>query len=105
MHDVYVQIHNVANISIPVRIAALRNQTQQLQLAYLPVGVVFGTLALLIVTCLVQSWSYRDYTYSLYAAYASILMLTIFAWTGVAGHLLWNHLRSGTTWRQAVWAF
>ena len=91
--DVYVQIRNVANISIPVRVATHGHQTQRLQLEYLMVGVVLGTLVLLIVTCLAQSWSYRDYTYSWYASYAFILMLTMSAWTGVAGHLLWN--RSG----------
>ena len=91
VHDVYVQIHNVANISVPVRVTTHGNQTQRLQLEYLLVGIVIGTLVLLIVTCLGQSLSYRDYTYSFYAAYASILMLTMSAWTGVAGHLLWNH--------------
>ena len=91
VHDVYVQIHNVANISVPVRISTHDDQTQRLQMEYLSVGVVFGTLVLLIITCLAQSWAYRDYTYSLYAAYASILLLTMSAWTGVANHLVWNH--------------
>ncbi len=90
VHDVYVQIHNVASISLPVRVASQGNQIQRLQLEYLMVGVVFGTLVLLVITCLAQSWSYRDYTYSLYAAYATVLMLTLTAWTGVAGHLIWN---------------
>ena len=91
VHDVYVQIQNVANISVPVRISTHSHQTQRLQLEYMLVGIVLGTLVLLIITCLAQSWSYRDLTYSLYAAYATILMLTMSAWTGVAGHLLWNH--------------
>jgi two-component system, sensor histidine kinase LadS len=90
-HDVYVQIRNVANISVPVRVTTQGHQTQRLQIEYLLVGIVFGTLMLLIVTCLAQSWSYRDSTYSWYAGYATILMLTMSAWTGVAGHLLWNH--------------
>ena len=89
--DVFVQIHNVANISIPVKVTTHGHQTQSLQLEYLLVGIVFGTLVLLILTCLAQSWVYRDFTYSWYAAYASILMLTMSAWTGVAGHLIWNH--------------
>ncbi|MGB4117096.1 MAG: 7TM diverse intracellular signaling domain-containing protein [Polaromonas sp.] len=94
INDVYVQIRNVANISIPARVTTHGNQTQRLQLEYLMVGVVLGTLVLLILTCLAQSWSYRDLTYSWYAGYACILMLTMSAWTGVAGHLLWS--RSGT---------
>jgi two-component system, sensor histidine kinase LadS len=94
VHDVYVQIRNVANISIPVRVSTHGYQTQRLQFEYLVVGIVFGTLLLLIITCIAQSWAYRDHTYGWYAAYAMILMLTMSAWTGVAGHLLWNH--SGT---------
>ena len=96
LHDVYVEIRNVANISVPVRVATHGHQTQRLQLEYLVVGIVFGTLLLLIITCVAQSWAYRDYTYGWYAIYAVILMSTMSAWTGVAGHLLWN--------RSGVWA-
>ena len=96
LHEVYVQIQNVSKISVPVRVTSHSHQIQRLQFEYLLVGIVFGTLLLLIVTCLTQSWSYRDYSYSLYAAYATILLLTMSAWTGVAGHLLWDHF--------AVWS-
>ena len=89
--DVYVQIRNVSNISVPVRVQTQGDQTQRLQLEYLLVGIVFGALVLLIVTCLAQSWAYRDDSYSWYAAYTTILMLTLTAWTGVASHLVWNH--------------
>ena len=89
--DVYVQIRNVANISVPVYVVSQGYQTQRLQIEYLIVGIVVGTLLLLIMTCIAQSWTYRDYTYSWYAAYALLLMLTMAAWAGVAGHLLWSH--------------
>ena len=94
VHDVYVEIRNTANISVPARVTTHGYQTQRLQVEYLVVGIVFGTLLLLIITCIAQSWAYRDHTYGLYAAYALLLMFTMSAWTGVAGHLLWN--RSGT---------
>ena len=91
VREVYVQIHNVANISVPVRVTSRGSQTQRLQLDYLTVGIVFGTLLLLIIACVTQSWVYRDRAYAWYALYASLLTLTMAAWTGVAGHLLWNH--------------
>ncbi len=90
-HDVYVQIHNVSNISVPVRVISQSMQVQRVQLEYLTVGVVFGTLLLLMATCLTQSWIYRDAAYAWYALYASLLTLTMTAWTGVAGHLLWSN--------------
>jgi len=89
-HDVYVQIRNTSNISVPVSVATQAHQTQRVKIEYLIVGMVVGTLMLLIIICLVQSWAYRDYTYSWYAAYVLMLMLTMSAWTGVAGHLLWS---------------
>ncbi len=91
VHDVYVQIRNVSNISVPVQVTSRGSSTQYLQMEYLMVGAVFGTLLLLTFTCLAQSFVYRDYTYGLYAAYACLLTLTMAAWTGVAGHMLWNN--------------
>ena len=96
VHDVYVQIRNAANISVPVRVTTHGYQTQRLQIEYLVIGLVFGTLMLLIITCVAQSWAYRDYTYGWYAAYALVLMLTMSAWTGVGGHLLWRHFGTWT---------
>ncbi len=90
VQDVYVQIRNTSNISVPVSVTTQAHQTQRGQIEYLIVGTVAGTLLLLIIMCFVQSWVYRDYTYSVYAAYALMLMLTMSAWTGVAGHLLWS---------------
>ena len=90
-HDVYVQIRNASNISVPARVTTNSQQTQRLQVDYLVVGTVLGALLLLIVTCLTQSWTFRDLTYSWYAAYALLLMLTMSAWTGVAGHMFWTN--------------
>lgn len=91
VHDVYVQIRNVSNISIPVGVKSRGYSIQHLQMEYLVVGLVAGTLLLLTLTCLGQSLVYRDYAYGWYAAYASVLTLTMGAWTGVAGHLLWDN--------------
>ena len=91
VQDVFVQIRNVSNISVPVRITTNGDHTQHHQIEYLIAGMVFGALLLLIMTCLAQSWVYRDYSYALYAGYALLLMLTMSAWTGIAGHLLWSH--------------
>lgn len=91
VHDVYVRIQNVTSMSMPVQVSTRSNQSQRLQVEYLVVGVVFGALLLLIVACATQSLVYRDSAYGWYALYASVLTLVIAAWTGVAGHLLWDH--------------
>lgn len=89
--DVCVRIQNVTRTSVPVTVSSRSSQNQRLQMEYLAVGVVFGALLLLIVACVAQSWIYQDRAYGWYALYATILTLTISAWTGVAGHLLWRH--------------
>lgn len=90
VHDVYVRIQHLTDVGIPIRVSTHSHQAQRLQLEYLAVGVVFGALVLLIVTCGAQSWVYRDKAYGWYAVYASIMALVVAAWTGVAGHLLWS---------------
>ena len=94
LHDVYVQIRNVGSISVPVNVVTYSEQTQKLQHEYLVIGIVFGTLLLLVITCIAQNVAYRDYSYGWYAIYSLVLVLMMSAWMGVAGHLLWN--RSGT---------
>jgi GGDEF domain-containing protein len=91
VHDVYVRIQHQTEVSIPVQVSTRSSLAQRLQLEYLAIGVVFGALVLLIIACAVQSWVYRDKAYGWYAVYASIMVLVVAAWTGVAGHLLWSN--------------
>ncbi|MES2945919.1 MAG: 7TM diverse intracellular signaling domain-containing protein [Pseudomonadota bacterium] len=90
VHEVYVSIRHITDITLPVNVVTEKLQSQRLQLQYLAMGVVFGALILLVVACMVQGWVYRDAAYGWYAAYASMMMLVVAAWTGVAGHLLWG---------------
>lgn len=87
--DLYVRIHHVTSVSVPVCIVsgAVHDRTAQVQ--YLLLGSVFGGLMLMIVACLVQAYVYRDRAYAWYAAYAMVTALAVAAYTGVAAHLLW----------------
>jgi diguanylate cyclase (GGDEF)-like protein len=91
VHDVYVRLQHQTEVSIPVRVSTRGQLTQRLHLEYLAVGVASGALFLLIVACAVQSRVYRDSAYGWYAIYASIMLLGVWAWTGVAGQLLWGN--------------
>jgi GGDEF domain-containing protein len=90
LHDVYVRIQHVTDVSIPIHAVTAPLQAQRLQLQYLAMGLVFGALILLIVACAVQSWIYRDKAYAWYAVYSALMMMVVASWTGVAGHLLWG---------------
>ena len=88
--DIYVQVRSLTPISLPVRLASDSAHDQQIQVEYMALGAAFGALVLLIAACLAQSWVYRDVIYAWYAVYASLTMLCLMAYTGVAAHLLWT---------------
>lgn len=100
--DVYVRIQNETALSVAARVSNHTSQIQRLQLEYLTVGVVFGALLFLVVTCATQCWVFRDVAYGWYALYAATLTLVVAAWTGVAGHLLWNQ---SSTWNDMAPGF
>ena len=91
--DVYLRVQHNARSNIPLRLTTLIDHGMRTQLAYLGLGLVLGTLILLIASCLVQSWVFRDRAFFGYAAYATTIALAMAAFTGAAGHLLWP--RSG----------
>lgn len=89
VRDVYVRIRHTTGADFPVEFAASSAHGQRIQLDYLGLGLAFGSLFVLIASCLSQSWVYRDLAYAWYAAYASVTALAMAAFTGVAAHLLW----------------
>jgi len=91
VRDVYLRIRHITPLTVPLRLATESNHDHRIQYEYLLLGIVFGALILLIVACLAQGWVHRDAVYAWYAAYAAITTLAVAAYTGVAGHMLWNN--------------
>lgn len=91
VHDVYVRIQHATRVNVPVNVISGKARSNRLQIQALAVGAVLGALLLLIASGAAQSWVYDDSAYGWYALYVSVMALTVAAWTGVAGHLLWNH--------------
>jgi diguanylate cyclase (GGDEF)-like protein len=87
--DVYLQIRHHATGNFPLRLMSEADHAQRMQFGYAGLGIVFGGLILLIVTCLAQSWVYRDLAYAWYAGYAALVTLAVASYTGVAAHLIW----------------
>ncbi len=87
--DVYVRLQHVMPVNIPVNAVTERVQAHRQQSQLLLLGVVFGVLAFLIVSCGVQSRVYRDAAYGWYAVYAAMVLMVLLAWTGIGGQLLW----------------
>jgi diguanylate cyclase (GGDEF)-like protein len=90
VRDVFLQVRSRTPTSLPLRLSSESAHAQQVQIEYLFLGIAFGAMLLLIAACLAQSWAYRDGAYGWYAAYASVSLLGVASYTGVAAHLLWS---------------
>lgn len=88
-HDVFVRIQHRSSTSVPVVVETRSHYNQSQPLEYGLTGLMCGALLVLMVACLVQSQIYREEAYAWYAVWAFLVVLTIAAWTGVAGHVLW----------------
>ncbi|MDI1341365.1 7TM diverse intracellular signaling domain-containing protein [Polaromonas sp.] len=98
-HDVYVRIAHVTPAHFPVNAISGQSRSHYLQFDYMVIGLVFGTLLLLIVAGAGQSWVYRDWAYGWYAIYATIMALVVATTSGMAGHLLWSNFAA---WNNAL---
>jgi two-component system, sensor histidine kinase LadS len=89
VRDVYVRLQHVMPVNIPVNAVTERVQARRQQSQLLLLGVVFGVMAFLVISCSVQSRVYRDAAYGWYAAYTAVMLMVLLAWTGIGGQLLW----------------
>jgi diguanylate cyclase (GGDEF)-like protein len=87
--DVYLELRSAVPTSVPMRLTSDVAHSQRQQLETLGLGLTFGALALLIATCLAQSWIYEDRVYGWYALYAFLATACAFAFTGLAAQWVW----------------
>lgn len=88
---VYLQIQGSTPVTVPLWVATESEAQQVDHLAYLGLGVVTGSLLLLIVLCFVMSYTYRDKLYFIYSFYAMLMILAVSAYTGLAAQMVWNN--------------
>ena len=90
MRDVYVRVQSGIATSLDAKVTAHSAYSRQTQIEYLILGLTFGAMLLVMVTCLNQSWVYRDLSFSWYAGYVFLLTLVTGAWTGVGTQFVWQ---------------
>ena len=88
--EVYIEVRHSTPIALPLRVVTSAVHYERTQVEYLGMGLVMGSLALLVLASLLRAFTLRDSTYGWYAAFALVAMLSSAAYTGVAGHLLWG---------------
>ncbi len=85
-----VRVRNAVPTPVPARLITDAAAEEAEQVANLGFGLVLGTLALLVVACLVQAAIYRDAAYFLYGAYALLLGFAFSAISGLTSQYLWG---------------
>ncbi len=93
-----------SNIPTPVLARLVAQDQAEIieQRAAIGMGLVLGTLALLVAACFVQAAVYRDAAYFLYGAYALLLGLAFASISGLASQHLWGDLPAWSDASKAV---
>ena len=94
--DVFLEVRHSADLSVPVFAVTSVAQAGRTQLEYLALGVLMGVLGLLLVSSSVRAVLVRDGAHAWYAGFTALAMLSIAAFTGVAGQFLWSRAPSWT---------
>lgn len=87
--DFFLRIDHRSPVQTPVRLITDGEYHDRAESKALLLGMILGVFALLALTCLQQSWIYRDPNYAWYALYSVLVGLSIAAYSGIAALLLW----------------
>jgi GGDEF domain-containing protein len=87
--DVYLQIRNYKASGIPLRLASAEARQAQRSLEYVVIGVMVGTLLMLLGSCLIHYAVTRDKAHGWYAAYTALIVVVISGTAGLAGQWMW----------------
>ena len=86
----FIQIQGSTPMTIPLILAQESVHEEGEQISYLGLGMVMGSLLLLVAVCFAMGYTYRDRLYFVYGLYACLMVLAVGAYTGLAAQLLWN---------------
>jgi len=88
--EVLLQVRQQYPVGFVPRVAPNAELEQGRERGYLLLGMVFGTMALMAVTCLIVWALHREQAFAWCTLHATAMTLTIAAMTGVAAQLLWD---------------
>jgi diguanylate cyclase (GGDEF)-like protein len=88
--EVFLEVRHSADMKVPLRIVTAREHEERTQLEYLALGTLMGVLTLLVVSSLVRALLLRDGAHAWYSGFAALAMLSVAAFSGVAGQFLWG---------------
>jgi diguanylate cyclase (GGDEF)-like protein len=89
VHDVYLRVRNFKNINTPIRLAPTQEREQQRNSEYMGIGILAGSLLMLMVWCAIQFVSFRNIIDGWYTLYTAFMTLSVVTATGLAAEYLW----------------
>ena len=87
--DVYLQIRNYKSLGIPLRLASAAARDSQREVEYVAIGLLLGSLAMLLASCAMQYLISKEDTDGWYTLYIALMTVVIAGTTGLSGQWLW----------------
>ncbi|MDO9359344.1 MAG: 7TM diverse intracellular signaling domain-containing protein [Polaromonas sp.] len=91
MHPTYLRVQHSHPINVRWTLWSTREFQESSKRWHLLLGAYMGLVALVIILCSVNAWTWRDSIHSYYAAYVAVIALGQFSLTGLAGEYFWPH--------------
>lgn len=87
--DVYLQLRNYKPSGIPLRLASAPARELQREIEYVAIGLLLGSLAMLLASCAMQYLISKDEADGWYTLYIALMAVVIAGTTGLSGQWLW----------------
>lgn len=87
--DIYLQIRNYKSAGIPLRLASVPARESQREVEYLAIGLLLGSLAMLLASCAIQYLISKEDADGWYTLYIALMTVVIAGTTGLSGQWLW----------------
>ncbi len=100
--DIYLQVHNYKTLGLPLRLASAATREVQREVEYVAIGLVLGTLLILLGSCAVHFLHNRDGAEAWYTAYTTLMVVVIASVTGLSGQWLWPESPAWTNYSYVV---
>jgi diguanylate cyclase (GGDEF)-like protein len=87
----YLRVQHSHPINVRWTVWSTRDFQESSKHWHLLLGAYLGLVALVILLCVVNAWTWRDSIHSYYAAYVAVVAIGQLSLTGLAGEYFWPH--------------
>lgn len=100
--DIYLQVRNYKTLGVPLRLANASTREVQREVEYVVIGLVLGTLLMLLGSCAVHMVHSKNMAEGWYVAYTALMVVVIASVTGLSAQWLWPESPAWTNYSYVV---